>query len=148
MANGLYFYWIMIIDKFTYYHNHHKWDNWGNWLNPSPPEQNGKHFAYDILKCIVVNGKFCILINISMKFVHRGQTNIPALVEIMAWRRWWPVSMAHICGTRGKLVNPRNTLDRMYLAGILEVQYIQTRLHDDYNEMSVICKLTNTAIGP
>ena len=31
-------------------------------LNLSPPEQNGRHFADDILRCIFVNGKFCVLI--------------------------------------------------------------------------------------
>ena len=35
-----------------------------------------------------MNEKFCILIRISLKFVPKGPiNNIPALVQIMAWRR-------------------------------------------------------------
>ena len=50
-------------------------------LNSSPPGQNGLHFTDDISKCIFVNEKFCILIRISMKFVHKDPIdNNPALV--------------------------------------------------------------------
>ena len=39
------------------------------------------HFAEDILRCIFVNEKFCILIEISLKFVPEGEIdNNPALV--------------------------------------------------------------------
>ena len=35
-----------------------------------------------------MNEKFCILIRISLKFVPKGPiSRIPALVQIMAWRR-------------------------------------------------------------
>ena len=45
------------------------------------PGQNGRHFADDIFRCIFVNGIFCILIKISLKFVHKGPIdNNPALV--------------------------------------------------------------------
>ena len=41
----------------------------------------------NIFKYISVNEKFCILINISLKFVPKGPiNNIPALVRVMAWR--------------------------------------------------------------
>ena len=44
--------------------------------------------ADGIFKYVFVNEKFCILIDISLKFVPKGQiSNIPALVQIMAWRR-------------------------------------------------------------
>ena len=50
-------------------------------FNSSPPEQNGRHFADDMVWCIFVNEKFCILIKISLKFVSKGQIgNSPALV--------------------------------------------------------------------
>ena len=35
-------------------------------FHSSPPEQNGRHFADDIFRCIFVNGKFCILIEMSL----------------------------------------------------------------------------------
>ena len=53
-----------------------------------PPGQNGRHFADDIFKCIFMNEKFCILIEISLKFVpKRLIDNKAALVQVMAWRR-------------------------------------------------------------
>ena len=59
-------------------------------LNPSPPGQNGRHFADDIFICIFVNEKFGILIKISLKFVPRGPVdNNPALVyNGFAPNRW------------------------------------------------------------
>ena len=46
-----------------------------------PPGQNARHFADDVFRCIFVNGKFCILIRISLEFVPTGPIdNNPALV--------------------------------------------------------------------
>ena len=57
-------------------------------LNSFPPGQNGRHFADDISKCIFMNEKFCILIQISLKFVPKGPIdNKSALIQVMAWRR-------------------------------------------------------------
>ena len=56
-------------------------------VDSSPPGQNGCHFPEDIFKCIFMNEKFCIVIQISLKFVPKGPiNNIPALVQKMAWR--------------------------------------------------------------
>ena len=41
-------------------------------LNSFPSGQNGRLFAGDILICIFVNEKFCILVKISLKFVPKG----------------------------------------------------------------------------
>ena len=47
------------------------------------PRQNGKHFQNDMVKCIFMNENICISIDIS-----KGEIkNIPALVQIMAWRQ-------------------------------------------------------------
>ena len=57
-------------------------------FNTLRPRQNGRHFAYDIFKCIFLNENVWILFKISLKFVPGGLiNNIPALVQIMAWRR-------------------------------------------------------------
>ena len=57
-------------------------------INSCHPPRNGRHFADDIFKCIFVNEKFCILNGFSRKFVPKSLiNNIPALVEIMAWRQ-------------------------------------------------------------
>ena len=47
-----------------------------------------RHFADDILKSIFFNENVWILIQISLEFVPKGPiNNVPALVQIMAWRR-------------------------------------------------------------
>ena len=44
--------------------------------------------ANDIFKLILINEKLRILIQISLKFVPKGQIdNKSALVQVMAWRR-------------------------------------------------------------
>ena len=46
------------------------------------------HFADDIFRCVFVNVKFCVLIQISLKCILKGPIdNNPTLVWIMAWRR-------------------------------------------------------------
>ena len=87
------------------------------------PIQNGHHFADDIFKCIFLNENVWIQIKISMKFVPKGPiNNIPALVQIMAWRRPGdkPLSepmmvslTTHICVTRPQWVNSSDAGDGM-----------------------------------
>ena len=57
-------------------------------VNSFPPGQNGRHFADNVIRCILLNEKFFILIKISLKFVPKGPiNNNPALVQIMACRQ-------------------------------------------------------------
>ena len=52
------------------------------------PRQNCRHFADGIFKCIFLNENVTISLKISLAFVLKVQiNNIPALVQIMAWRR-------------------------------------------------------------
>ena len=84
-------------------------------FNTLKPRQNGRHFADDIFKCIFLNENAWILIKISLKFVHKGSiNNIPALFQIMAWRRPGDKPLSepmlvriptHICVTRPQWVN-------------------------------------------
>ena len=54
----------------------------------NPLRQNGRHFSDDTFKGILLNENVWISIKISLKFVPKGMiNNIPALVQIMAWRR-------------------------------------------------------------
>ena len=80
------------------------------WLNTLRPRQNGRHFADFFL-----NENVIISVKISLKFVPEGPiNNIPALVQIMAWRRPpsdKPLSepmldslLTHICVTRPQWV--------------------------------------------
>ena len=57
-------------------------------INTLRPRQNGRHFADDTFKHIFLKENIRISINISLKFVPKSLiNNIPALVQIMAWRR-------------------------------------------------------------
>ena len=57
-------------------------------LNTLRPRQNGRHFLDDIFNWIFFNENVLIPITISLKFVPKDpMTNIPALVQKMAWRR-------------------------------------------------------------
>ena len=50
-------------------------------FNTLRPRQNGRHFADDILKCILLNENVWIPFEISLKFVPKGPiNNIPSLV--------------------------------------------------------------------
>ena len=79
-------------------------------LNTLRPGQNGRH-----LKCIFLNENIWIPIKISLKFVPKGSiNNIPALVQIMAWRRPGDKPLSepmmvnlptHICVTQPQWVN-------------------------------------------
>ena len=55
-------------------------------INSLSRRQNRRHFA-DVLKYNFLNENVWIPIEISLKFVPKGPiNNIPALVQIMAWR--------------------------------------------------------------
>ena len=57
-------------------------------INPSPPGQNGCHFAGNIFNCILMNKKFYISIQILLKFVPEGPIdNKSELVQVMAWHQ-------------------------------------------------------------
>ena len=84
-------------------------------FNPLRPRQNGHRFADDTFKCIFLNENVWIHIKISLRFVPKGPiNNIPAMVQIMAWRRPGdkPLSksmllivLTHICVTRPQWFN-------------------------------------------
>ena len=57
-------------------------------LNTLRPRQDGRHLPDDIYQCIFLNENVWIARRISLKFVPKVRiNNIPALVQIMAWRR-------------------------------------------------------------
>ena len=94
--------------------NHQFWLFSQLFVNTLRPRPNSRHFADDIFKCIFVIENVWIPIIISLKFVPKGLiNNIPALVQIMAWRRSGdkPLSepmmvslLTHICVTRPQWV--------------------------------------------
>ena len=79
---------------------HMMWQNWCllvlacslGWIISSLPEKNGHHFTDNICKCIFINEKLYILIQISRKLVPKSPIgNKPVLVQVVAW-----------CGTGNK----------------------------------------------
>ena len=99
-------------------------------INTLRSRQNRRHFADDIFKCIFLNENVWIPIKISLKFVPQGPiNNIPALVQIMAWRRpgdkpfCGPMIVrlpTHICVTRPQWVNAHTTDCRASWAKIIQ----------------------------
>ena len=83
-------------------------------LNTLRPRQNGRHFADDTFNRIFLKENVRISIKLSLKFVPKSPIdNIPALFQIMAWRRpgHKPLSepmmvslLTHICVARPQWV--------------------------------------------
>ena len=71
-------------------------------INLFPPGQNGRHFADDVFNCISMNANFCILIQISQKFVPKGPNdNTSVLVLVIGWRRAGDLVHWHIYAALG-----------------------------------------------
>ena len=96
-----------------------KWSSHGEgclfWVNTLRLRQNGRLFADNMFTWIFLNENAWISLEISLNCVPKGWIdNIPALVQIMAWRRPGdkPLSKpmifslpTHICVTRPQWVN-------------------------------------------
>ena len=90
-------------------------------VNSLRPRRNGRYNADDIFKCIFLKENVWIPTKISLKFVPKGPiNNIPALVQIMAWRRPGDKPLSepmlifvptHICVTRSQWVKTGFSLD-------------------------------------
>ena len=117
------------------------------WVNTLRPRQDGRLFPDDIFKCIFFNGSVLILIKISLRFVPKAPiNNIPALVQIMAWRRlgdkplFEPIMLSlltHICVTRPQWVKGR-------MLCLMPLQFLLTH----WGRVTHICIGKLTIIGP
>ena len=101
--------------------------------------RNRRHFADYIFKYIFLNENVWISIKVLLKFDPKGPiNNIPALVQIMAWRRpgdkplsepMMIILLTHICVTRPQWFNYDQPYVRCHLtsesAGLLGVLHIQ-----------------------
>ena len=116
-------------------------------VNTLRPMQNGRHFPDDIFKRIFLNQNVRIPIYISLEFVSKGPiNNIPALVQIMAWRRPGdkPLSetmlvslLTHICVTRPQWVNLENHIFRNIFSFKACHLYLDTGSNIYLGELSV-----------
>ena len=94
-------------------------------LHTLRPRLNCRRFADDTFKRIFLNEKARISIKISLKFNPKGPiNNIPALVQIMAWRRSGDKQLSepmmvslltHICVTRPQWVKQRVVCQNIYI---------------------------------
>ena len=130
------------------------WSHWWPWsydviwpqcINPLRPRQNGRHFPDDTLNCIFLNENVRISIKISLKFAPKGPiNNIPALVQIMAWRRPGdkPLSepmmvslLTHICVTRPQWVNKQDVCTvKDGLSDFMTIDGVYLRYNETYSE--------------
>ena len=84
-------------------------------LNTLRPRQHGRYFADNIFKYIFLNENARISLKKSLKFVPKFRIhNIPALVQIMAWRRSLSEPMVvslltYVCVARPQWVNTLHT---------------------------------------
>ena len=112
-------------------------------INTLRPRQDGRHFPDDIFKSIFLNENVWISITISLKLVPRYPiNNIPALVQIMAWRRPGdkplsePMMLSlptHICITRPQWVKfIQLTNDRINALQDILVRYAR---YQDYKSL-------------
>ena len=109
-------------------------------INSLRPRPNRRHFADDIFKRIFENENEWISPRVSLKFVPDVRiNNIPALVQIMAWRRPGdkPLSepmmvslLTHICVTRPRWVN-----EKIWLYGQDHCIHDITSITDVYNHL-------------
>ena len=100
-------------------------------LNTLRPRQNSRHLADYVFKWIFLNENVWLSLKNSLKFIPQVSiNNIPALVQIMAWRRSCdkPLSepmivilLTHVCVTRPQWVNrmmerfkPRNDNNHVF----------------------------------
>ena len=102
-------------------------------FNTLRPRQDGRHFPDDIFKWIFLNELIWISIKISLNFVPKGPiNNIPALVQIMAWRcpgdrplsEPMMASLAmHICVTRPQWVKSKiyHSINFSYVKLLVEI---------------------------
>ena len=102
----------------------------GPCFNTLRPRQNGHRFPDDIFKRIFMNENIWVSIKVSLKFVPKGPiNNIPALVQIMAWRRpgdkplsepMMDILLTHLCVTRPQWVNIKKRLS-LYMVTMMTI---------------------------
>ena len=103
-------------------------------INTLRPRQNGRHFPDVIFKCNFLNENVWISSKMLLKFVPKGPTNnIPALVQIMAWRQPGDKPLSepmlvslpmHLCVTRPQWVK----LDQQTLIQVISRHIFNTKL--------------------
>ena len=115
-------------------------------INTFRLRQNGRHFTDKIFKCIFLNENVWISLKFSLKFVPKGPiNNIPALVQIMAWRLPGDKPLSepmmtsfptHICITRPQWVKKNQLCTWLKLC---DVHRDHTRYVPNQCKTSLLC---------
>ena len=121
-------------------------------VNTLRPRQDGRPFANDIFKYILLNENVWIPNEISLKFVPKGSiNNFPSLVQIMAWCRpgdrplselMMVSSLTHICVTQPQWVNAVD-LNAGIIPHILKYVKVGRQLYQTYKKTATM----TTVIG-
>ena len=130
---------VVLILLWVYYHV--LLDSFSNAVlsfNTLRPRRTEQHFADEIFKRIFFNENVWITIKNSLKFVPKGPiSNIPALVQIMAWRRPGDTPLSepmlvslpsHICVSRPQWVMGcfSSSVSEIALKDVTEIDHYQT----------------------
>ena len=123
-------------------------------LNSLRPRPTRRHFANNLFKRIRENENEWISPRISLKFVPDVQiNNIPALVQIMTWRRTGAKPLSepmmvslptHICVTRPQWVKENATKTAAYLHQQYVPEYIHIYL---YKQLSCVSSVGYSIIS-
>ena len=130
---------------------------WRPYFDTLRPRQNGRHFPDDIFNCIFWKKTMNFGKKNSLKFVPKGPiNNIPALVQILSWRRQGdkPLSepmiislLTHTCVTRPQWVKicftiaPVQWINRgTYGYAWLVSSHYQPQQHENYRKTSSISR--------
>ena len=114
-------------------------------FNSSLPGQNLHHFTDDVLKCILMNQKFCIFIKISLKFVTPAPINkkhsigldyglVPNRQQAIIWTNADPIH-CYICVALGG--------DELSLMPLITSVISWKRLWSHVKTISSMCTLRN-----
>ena len=115
LPRNLHKWWPVMSRASSFWWPNNSTDSTGSWrllaVNTWKPEQNGRYFADNILKCIFFYND--ILVMISQEFISNGLIdNKSGLVQVMACRltghflnQWWLSLLMHHCIIRPQWVN-------------------------------------------
>ena len=127
-------------------------------INTLRPRQNGRYFADDIFKCIFLIENAWISLKISLTFVPKVRIdNIPALIQIMSWRRpgdkllsepMMVSLLTHICVTRPQWVKRGQNIVLLQMVPDMFANYVLQDLAWDtcQGNRSIILRLATAAL--
>ena len=127
-------------------------------FNSSHPGQNGCHFTDNIFKCIFINEKFCIAIQISLRFVAKGPINyanpvygVATICHQVRWLHWGHPSLFHIATSIliwYKMFCVRDISYRLLWMELMNMfsEYAQSGTHSRFNLIIIVVLTYNPSV--